>query len=252
MKENMTALIVLTPGIGRRLIGLAVATMERVKQRTKNGRMVIVGGGTTRFVAEKLTGEDPGRDAFAVGCIKDAKLSETLKKGRGEGPYLFDNGRISRGWPGELLESFQAGDIYIKGANALDVAGNVGILMGSPNGGTIGVAMTLLLARGGELIIPVSLEKLIPSVADSVPLLGQGKVDRVMGNTVGMMPIMASAATVVTEVEAIRLISGVKATPVASGGMDDCQGSITLHLQGDSERVEQIWGLVNNDLKKIG
>ncbi|MBF0383876.1 MAG: hypothetical protein HQL69_22905 [Magnetococcales bacterium] len=246
MKEEMTALIVLTPEMGRGLIAMAVAKMDRVQKRTKEGRMVIVGGGTTRYVAQQLTGEDPGRDAFAVGCIKDASLGETDKKGRGAGPFLFDNGIVSRGWPGELLESFQAGDIYIKGANAIDVDGNVGILMGSPTGGTIGAAMTLLLARGGELIIPVSLEKLIPSVAAAIPLLGQGKVDRVMGGPVGMMPIMASAATVVTEVTAIKLLADVQATPVAAGGMDDCQGSITIHLQGSRSGVEFIWDLVNN------
>jgi hypothetical protein len=89
---------------------------------------------------------------------------------------------------------------------------------------------------------------LIPCVAVTVPLLGQGRVDRVMGNPVGMMPIMASAATVVTEVEAIRLLAGVVATPVAAGGMDDCQGSLTLHLQGDGDGVDKIWNLVNSEL----
>ncbi len=51
MQDQTTALIVLTPETGRRLIGLAVASMERVRERTRRGRMVIVGGGTTRFVA---------------------------------------------------------------------------------------------------------------------------------------------------------------------------------------------------------
>ncbi len=144
-----------------------------------------------------------------------------------------------------MLDKFQAGDIYVKGANALDPQGNVGILMGSPTGGTIGAAMTLLLARGGELIIPVSMEKLIPSVAQAAPLLGQGKVDRVMGGPVGMMPIMAGCATVITEVEAIRIIAGVAATPVAAGGVYDCRGALTIHLKGDRAGVEKIWQLVN-------
>ena len=245
MKQNKTALIVVTAEVGRRLIGRAVARLACVQQRTKVGRMVIVGGGTTRFVAQELVGYDPGRDSFAIGCIKDARLGETPKEGRGEGAFLFDHGQVSRGWPGTLLESFQAGDIYIKGANAIDIYGNVGILMGSPTGGTIGAALSIVMARGCTLIIPVSLEKLIPSVSAALPLLGQGKVDKVMGVPVGMMPIMAGTATVVTEIEAIQILSGVVATPVAAGGMEDCQGAMTLHLQGDHAGVEQIWNWVS-------
>ncbi len=244
--DDTTALIVLRPEEGRRLIGRAVAEMASVRERTRNGRMAIVGSSTTRHVVHHLTGADPGLTTFAVGWIRDGELGETPHSGRGPGPVLFDNGKIYRGWPGKLLESFEAGDIYVKGANAIDPQGNAAILIGSPGGGSIGAALTIIFARGGELILPVSLEKLIPSVPAACGLLGQGQVDRVMGSPVGYMPIMAGSATIVTEVTAMQLLAGVQATPIAAGGLDDCTGSQTLHLKGPKAGVEKIWNLITS------
>lgn len=241
-----TALVVMRSEESKELIGQAVATLPRVRHAAAHGRMVIVGGSTTRYVARHLLNEDPGCATFAVGWIRDGLLGESPKDGRGPGPFLLDHGAISRGWPAPLLDKFQAGDIYIKGGNALDPMGNVGVLMGSPTGGTIGVALAILLARGGELIVPISLQKLIPSVTAACGLLGQGKVDRVMGTPVGMMPIPAGAATVVNEIEALHILFGVTATHVASGGVDDCIGSVTLHLSGTPDAMDSAWAHLDN------
>ena len=239
-----TALIVVRPEEGQQLIGQAVAQLPQVKKRTQSGRMVIVGGSTTRYVVWSLTGEDPGQEAFAVGWIRDGILGETPRNGRGPGPVLFEDGLMTRGWPGHLMEHFGKGDVYIKGANAIDSQGHAAVLMGSPTGGTIGVAMTIILARGGELIIPVSLQKTIPSVPAACGLLGQGCLDRVMGSQVGYMPIMAGTATIITEISALRLLTGVKATWVASGGVDDCVGALVLHLEGTAKEVDAAWSLL--------
>ncbi|MGN7610568.1 hypothetical protein ACQZV8_00605 [Magnetococcales bacterium HHB-1] len=235
------AVRVLRPEEGRKLIGEAVASLSRVLERTQNGHMVIVGGTTTRYVARALTGDDPGDAQFAVGWIKEGKLGESPEEGRGEGPFLFEQGEVSRGWPKELLKKFSAGDIYIKGANALDPEGNVLILMGSSKGGTIGLAISLLHARGGELIIPISLEKLIPSVPEAAKRLGKERLSMVTGTSVGAMSVMAGTATVFTELEACAQLFGIEATHIVSGGLDDCAGAVTLHLQGPKENLRQAW-----------
>lgn len=233
MPSSPSALMTLRPAEGRRLIGQAVAALPHVRERTRTGRMAVIGGTTTRFVAEALTGEDPGEAAFAVGWIKDGLLGETPAEGRGPGALLFDQGTLSRGWPGPLLEKFGPGDIYVKGANALDPAGNAAILMGSPVGGTIGAALAILNARGAELLLPVSLEKLIPSVPDAARL-GIGAVERTTGGRAGYMPIMAGSARVVTETAAMEILFNLRATPVAAGGSGESAGAITLHLAGET------------------
>lgn len=239
-----TALVIVRHEEGLRLIGRAVAQLPQVQARTQSGLMVIVGGSTTRHVVRSLTGDDPGRDAFAVGWVREGMLGETPKSKRGPGPVLFEDGVMTRGWPGPLLERFGNGDVYIKGANAIDPHGNAAVLMGSPTGGSIGAAMTVLQVRGGELIIPVSLQKNIPSIPAACGLLGHERIDRVMGSKVGYMPIMAGSATIVTEISALRLLTGVQATLVAAGGVDDCVGALVLHLAGSAEAIDSTWNLL--------
>ncbi|HIJ84544.1 MAG: hypothetical protein HW380_1639 [Magnetococcales bacterium] len=244
MSKETSALVVLRPGEARSLIGQAVASLETVQEKTRSGHMVIVGGSTTRHIIHHLLKEDPGRDTFAVGQIKNALLGETPQSTRGPGPYLFDQGQTSRGWPAPLLEKFGPGDIYIKGANAIDPEGNAAILLGSPVGGSIGVALAILHARGGSLIIPVTLEKLIPSVPRTHGLLGQRANGRVMGNPVGLIPIMAGSATIITELDAMRILANCDATLVAAGGVDDCAGASIIQFQGNVENVEKMWDII--------
>ncbi|MBF0613035.1 MAG: hypothetical protein G8345_20630 [Magnetococcales bacterium] len=239
-----TGVVVLQPDESRRLLGRAVARLPQVEKAVQHGRAVVVGGTTTRFVAWELTGEDPGLESFAVGWIHQGELGETPKEGRGAGPLLYEEGNMSRGWPGSLLERFQPGDVYIKGANALDPAGNAAILLGSPTGGTIGAAMAILMARGGELIMPVSRRKLIPSVTAALGLLGQGKVQHTMGGPVGYFPIPAGSATVITEVEAFQLLFDLQAVQVAAGGVGDSEGALVFHLSGSSEDMDAAWQFI--------
>ncbi|MDH5184884.1 MAG: hypothetical protein OEX12_13460 [Gammaproteobacteria bacterium] len=241
MSQTSTAIVVLTSEEGKDLIGRAVARLPQVVKAKASGHLVITGGTTCRYVAKDLMGEDPGRDSFAVGWISEGELGETPAEGRGPGPIFFDEGDAQRGWPGPILEKFQAGDVYIKGANAIDPAGNTGILMASPVGGTIGAALSIVYARGAELIIPISLQKLIPSIAAIGGKLGHGKVDRVMGTKVGYMPILAEYSTVITEVEAMQHLYGLKATMVASGGIDDCVGAVSLHVAGELAGIDKLF-----------
>lgn len=237
MSDFSNAVIVLRPEEGKQLIGEAIAQLPQVQAAKDHGRLVITGGTTCRYVVQALLGEDPGSESFAVGWINNGELGETPAEGRGPGPFFVDEGTVARGWPGPVLEKFQAGDVYIKGANAIDADGNVGILMASPVGGTIGAALSIVLARGAELVMPVSLQKLIPSIAAVGGLLGHGKVEHFMGTPVGYMPIMGEFATVVTELEALDVLFNLDAVVVAAGGSGDSVGALSLYVEGAAENV---------------
>ncbi len=238
--KPQTALIVLPPDTARHLIGRAVAELPQLKRAMVNGRIIIAGGGTTRHVVQSLLGEDPGHAAFSIGWIQGGAFAETPVKSRGPGPYLIEHSHVSRGWPGPLLEQFEAGDIYIKSGNAIDAEGNVGILLGSPVGGGIGSALPIIYARGAELIIPISLTKLVPSIPAIGGKLGQQRLSQATGAPLGYMPIMAGFATVVTELDAIRILYDLTATMVASGGAEDCEGAVTLHVAGSAEKIGKL------------
>lgn len=238
MTDVATAVIVLRPEEGKTLIGEATARLPEVEKAMKSGRVVITAGTTCRYVARALFGEDPGFEAFAAGWIHDGKLGEAPLEGRGPGPFIVERGELSRGWPGPVLERFEAHDIYIKGGNAIDAEGNIGILMANAVGGTIGAALSIVLARGALLVIPISLQKMIPSVAAVGGKLGHGRVQQFMGLPVGYMPILAGYARVVTELEALRILFGLEATLVASGGVADSVGALSVYVEGPSEGVQ--------------
>ncbi|HGX92904.1 MAG TPA: hypothetical protein ENK35_06265 [Candidatus Tenderia sp.] len=239
--------MVLPPDVSRRLIGRAVAQLPQLKRAMANGRIIIAGSGTTRHVVKALLGEDPGHASFTIGWIRDGQLCETPVQGRGPGPYLIDHSHVSRGWPGPLLEQFEAGDIYIKSGNAIDAAGNVGILLGSPVGGSIGSALPIICARGAELIIPISLQKMVPSVAAAGGRMGQQRITRATGARLGYMPVMAGFATVVTEIEALRALYHLEATMVAAGGTGECEGAVTMHVEGGADGIGRLLDDIGRD-----
>jgi hypothetical protein len=132
----------------------------------------------------------------------------------------------------------------IKGANAVDAEGNAGSLVAHPEGGTIGWSIGTILSRGIHLIAPVGLEKMIPSVKKAVALLGQRTIDYAQGKKVGMIPLIN--AKVVTEIEALKILTGVEGYHVASGGLSGGEGSVTLIAEGSKESLNKAIALVES------
>ena len=211
----MRALFVLTPAESKRLIAQGVAAMEEVKQAKKNDKILIGHGSTNVFVAEEILGKEQftkfiDRNKYLSGLVTRGFLCTTV--GEEKGPILILNrGVIEPPAPtmGEMLLEFGSDAVFIKGANAVDPEGNAGAFVAHPEGGSIGWAIGTLLARGIQIIVPVGLEKLIPSVAKAVSACGQMKFDYCQGLRVGMIP--SSGATVITESEAREMLTGVHA-----------------------------------------
>lgn len=236
--QAQRAVVCLTSTESKRLIARGVASLNSVKMAQKEGRVIVALGSTNSYVYEELVGRAPDRGRFMAGYIADGQLKtvsdrlEPLVLVKGE-----DTGRL---WT-EVLEEFEAGDVFIKGANAVDSQGFVGILLGSNNGGTIGAALGNVQARGAEMIVPVGLEKMIPSVLDVAEEMGTKKVDH---QPLGMMPLLN--ATVITEIHALNLLTEVTAYHCASGGIGGSEGAVTLLLKGSEEEVASALDLVGS------
>ena len=239
----MRALFVLTPTESKRIIGKAVANMEEVKRAKKQDRLLISHGSTNVAVAEELVGREKvaelfNREKYLSGITKNGILCTTL--GEEKPPILVLNcGEVEppADTMSEMLRDFGADSVFIKGANAVDLEGNAGAFVAHPEGGTIGWAIGIILARGVHLIVPVGLEKLVPSVKQAVAVCGQRKLDYCQGLKVGMIPL--SGAKVVTEIDALRMLAGVESFHVASGGYGDSQGAVTLIAEGSEEAVKK-------------
>ncbi len=115
-------------------------------------------------------------------------------------------------------------------------------MLGSDTGGTTGESMGILMAKGSHIIIPVGLEKLVPSVTDIVGLFGNRLFDYATGDPVGVMPLVGGH--VVHELEAFKILFAVEAYHVGGGGIDGAEGAINVIIEGSKTEVEAAFKLV--------
>lgn len=238
MDESLATLglLTLTPPESKKLIAEAVAIHPAVRLALSEGTIIIGHGTTNAAVAARLLGHNLDEVKFAAGIIRGGVLDVTPKSERIPAVVLR-RGKVLQEDPRKILLEFGRNDVLIKGANAIDPDGIVGVLMSSREGGTIGRSLGIVKARGAELLMPIGLEKLIPSVPAAIRHMGQDRIGIAIGEKAGLMPVLG--AEVITEVQAFKLLAGVQATMVAAGGWGDSQGAVTLSLQGQPEQVKK-------------
>ena len=228
-------LLVLVPSESKRLIGRAVARMPEVQAALTGGRIVIGNGTTNAYVAEELLGTSVPKWRYAAGVIADSKLAVTHGATRLP-PYALKHGKpFEAGWV-ELLKEFGRGDVFLKGGNAVDPEGNVGVLLASDVGGTVGQMLGIVAARGAHLIVPIGLEKLVPDVIEAARHCGIARTDLSDGLAVGMAVL--TGAQVVTEIEALQLLFRLDAWHIASGGVGGSEGAVTIAVEGSQQAVK--------------
>ncbi|MEG6616950.1 hypothetical protein V6C27_11030 [Peptococcaceae bacterium 1198_IL3148] len=230
----MRAVFTLTSAESKRLLGKAVAQLPAVKRALQKGRVIIGGGTTNAYVAEEILGIEVDKAKYTAGIITGGVQCVTPAEDR-LAPYSIVDGEVTKESWLEVLADFTADDVFIKGANAVDAEGHAGVLMSNPKGGTIGQAIGTLAARGSKLIIPVGLEKMIPSVELAAAAAGINTFDYSLGQRVGLMPLMYGE--VITEIEALDMLTGVDAVCIAAGGVGGSEGSVTLSVEGSEGMV---------------
>ncbi len=228
---------VLTVAEAKRLIAKGVAALPIVRQAMQNGMVAVANGSTNAYVLEELLGRPLDKTRYLSGRVQP----------RGEGraerlPFrtmpdvVFRKGEPVEGLTVvESVKEMQAGDVVIKGANALDYeAGVVGLLIGDPMGGTVGATLPPVIARKAHYVVPVGLEKQVsldPFLASQV-VAGLGAAADGLASLFPFVPDQ-----IVTELEAVQLLTGAQAAQLAAGGLDGAEGAVWLVVYGDSQAV---------------
>ena len=229
----------LTPAAGKRLIGKAIARHPEVLTALKGGTVAVIAGTTNGYVAEELLASigqagDFCRDRFFRGIILPPRLP---KKADGRLPD-------ESGFPGDVVISegvwqkgktifdvaanLKEGDVILKGANAVDLTSRrAAILIGHPQAGTIGVSLPAYYGRRVRLIIPVGLEKRISGNLDELA----AKINEPGAHGPRLLPVPGE---IVTELDAITLLTGAKAELIAAGWRGR---SRRQRLAGDQRRA---------------
>jgi hypothetical protein len=232
----MEALFTLTPAESKRLIGKAVAAMPEVLKAKKEGYLIVGRGSTNAYIAEELMNQSMEKEKYVAGQIIKGVLC-ALHQGIRIQPVTFYKNEVLNVDPTTLIGKLGSEDVLLKGANAVDHNGNIGIVMASPVGGTIGQFYMAMKAQGAQIIYPVGLEKLIPSVELAAKFGGRLNLGRTIGARVGI--VCVAGGKVITEIEAIHSLFGVSAVHFASGGYGGAEGAITLLVDGDDDKVNR-------------
>ncbi|MEM3401787.1 MAG: hypothetical protein QW179_04290 [Candidatus Hadarchaeales archaeon] len=229
--------ITLTPPESKRLIGKAVAALPEVKRAFRRGLVIIGVGSTNAYVVEELFGNKIEKERFLAGVVLPRGTCVVPEEVRLP-QVIIRRGKVVDMRLEEAADLLQPGDIVIKGANAIDASGTAGIFLASKRGGTIGRLLGHIAARGVDLIIPVGLEKFVPgSVSEISRKAGILRFDYARGCAVGIMPVKGK---IITEIEAVKILTGAEAQVMGKGGISGAEGSVTLLIEGSRPQLMKV------------
>jgi hypothetical protein len=234
---------ILTVSESKRLIAQAVKEIPIVKNALANG-MVIIGKGTTNaYVAEEITGKKIERAAFVRGRIQPAKGGKKLPDVKAAPDVILEKGKVVDLPLAEAVKKLKPGDVVIKGANALNYKNRlVGVNIGAPDSGTTGTIMPYVVARKAYLIIPIGLEKLVAGDLVDLTLRMREPIESLNG----LQSMFLLTGEIVTELEAIHVLTGATAFQCSAGGIGGAEGSVWLVFRGTREQVTKALKLVQS------
>ena len=233
----MRATVVLKPSESKRLIAKAVASLPTVQEALREAFVVICEGSTNTLVAEEILGKKFKSEHFTSGISIGGTLCLADKDARGKFPLVLDKGDLSPLTMLEALERFHPKTVIIKGGNAIDPQRLVGVIVSGFDGGSVAKMMGTIVSQGLRLICPIGLEKMVVSVTDAARHAGGKRFDYSMGPDYGIY--IVSHAEVVTEIDALAVLSGAKSVHVASGGIGGNEGAVILAIEGDQDQVDR-------------
>jgi hypothetical protein len=136
----------------------------------------------------------------------------------------------------QALQELEAGDVVIKGGNALDYANRtVGVWIGSDTGGTTGKITPRIAEQKAHLVIPIGLEKL---VAGRIEEIAEQTADR--DSYLTKVPRMrVLKGEIVTEIEALQILANVEAFQASAGGVGGAEGAVWMIWEGKRKNVEK-------------
>lgn len=243
--KKVAALIVLNPAASRRLIAKAVVQLPEVKAAMEKGYIIIARGITSAYVSEELFNikvEPKAHQTF--GLVVNGTTNGNTAPPPCTMHVIKDGKSIDNADSGVEIKNFGPNDVFIKGANAIDRDGNAGIMASSLKGGTWGMFTPHVTVRNSNLIITAGLEKMVPSVMEASDHSGVYYYKWSFGLPAKLVP--AITAKVVTEIQALGVLAGVKAYHVCSGGVGGSEGAVTLSIEGDEPHVKKALDLVNS------
>lgn len=235
--------ISLTVSEAKQSIAHAASTLPEVEKALEHGKILLKGGTTVSLFAQKIINQK----LRICGRITPmgTKGSANIQLGMPHSIVIKDGEarNIDDTFEEEVLK-LGRNDIFVTGANAIDIHGNAALMAGSPLGGKPGRAIGALVAEGINVLILAGLEKLIPiSIDEAARACGRKKIDIAFGAAVGLVPIVGK---LITEQAAIGLLADIKSTVIGSGGVCGAEGATTMVIEGDKDAIKTVYNYVQS------
>ena len=229
----------LTVEQGKALISLALSKSSMIRTAAEEHTLVIVSGTTNAYLAKYILDDMGIGDRFdPTGFRRGANVPNGVKAPTG--PFGNRDVVIQKGkWLEDatvfdIADALEKNDVIVKGANALQPDRKAaGIQIGHPKFGTIGPVLQAVMGKRVRLVIPVGLEKRV----DSSIIELAAAVNKPESEGTRLQPVVGD---IVTEIEAIGMLTGMTAVLIAAGGICGGEGSCTFLVNGESEQIEQL------------
>jgi len=234
--------VVLTVAESKRLIAKAVAALPEVQKAMMDGTVVVATGTTNAYVLEELWSKRIDKRCYRSGATTPEEPEKSPDpQGEKIPDVVFVKGKVDPKYDRvNAVKDMKRGDVYIKGANALDYLGNMaGILIGGMDGATIGNTLGHIIGKQIHLVIPVGLEKLTYEDINELYMLASD--EDYEGPR--MWPV---TGIIITEIEALGILTGVDAYLYSAGGVAGAEGSVRLLVEGADEEVQETLELVKS------
>jgi len=234
---------VVTPAAGKRLIAKALTGHPAIRAALQSGTVVVVAGTTNGYVAEELLSACGNAEGFSrhrffrgITLPPSKKTTDTGRlpdESQFPGDVVIQKGAWLTGKTiFDVVDALKEGDVILKGANAVDLAHKqAGILIGHPKGGTIVAALQAVVGRRVRLILPVGLEKRVSTDLNSIAA-------RLNASGTGGARMLPVPGEVVTEIEAIAILTGASAELIAAGGVCGAEGSVWMGISGTAKQED--------------
>ena len=230
---------IVTTAMGKRLIGKAMVEHPAVMRAAKEGTLVIVAGTTNGYVAQEVLAaldqaEEFSPKGFRRGLVVPMHSKDTDSVAEFPGDVVIREGKWLKGKTiFDVVEDLKAGDVVLKGANAANFTrGDSAVYIGHPQAGTIGAAISAVIGRRVQLIVPVGLEKRVfDEISDLVSAINDPETE---GPRMMQLP-----GTVFSELDAITLLTGCDAYLLAGGGVYGAEGCVWLGVDGEQEELAE-------------
>jgi hypothetical protein len=231
---------VLTVAESKRLIAKGVAALPEVMQAMEERTVVVATGTTNAYVLEELWGKKIDKRAYRSGITTPVEPEKDSKPQPEKiADKVFIKGKVADEYDRITIgPHLNKGDIYIKGANVVNFEDDVaGILIGGKDGATIGNTIGHIIGKQVNLIIPIGLEKLTYEDINELHLLASE--EDYEGPR--MWPVVG---TIITEIEAIGILTGVDAYLYSAGGIAGAEGAVRLLIEGTEEEIKDTLELI--------